>query len=38
MPLFDYELEEFEVLRWRRLWLRFTRFLARLVGRNAPVV
>jgi hypothetical protein len=38
MPLFDYELEEFEVSRWRRLWLRFTRFLARLVGRNAPVV
>ncbi|MGE8942261.1 hypothetical protein ACO2I3_10150 [Leptospira interrogans] len=38
MPLFDYELEEFEVSRWQRLWLRLTRFSARLVGRNAPVV
>lgn len=38
MALFDYELEQFEVSRWQRLWLRLSRISARLAGRNAPVV
>ena len=38
MPLFDYELQEFEISRRRRLWLRLRRFSARLAGRNVPVL
>ena len=38
MPLFDYELEGFEVSRKRRLWLFLTRRLARLAGQRRPVL
>ncbi len=38
MPLFDYEWQEFEISRRRRLWLRLVRLAARLAGRSMAVV
>lgn len=38
MPLFDFELDEFEVSRRRRLWLSLKRRLRRLAGRRTSVL
>lgn len=34
MPLFDYELQQFQISRPRRLWLWLKRGIARLAGRR----
>lgn len=38
MPLFDYELQEFEITRWRRIWLKLKRCIARLAIHRRAVV
>ncbi len=38
MPLFDYELQEFEVSRVRRLWLWMKRRMTRLAARRAAML
>jgi len=38
IPLFDYELQEFQVSRRRRRWLALKRRLARLAARRTPVL
>lgn len=38
MPLFDYELREFEITRGRRIWLRLKRTVVRLATRRVSAV
>ena len=38
MPLFDYEIQEFEIARLRRLRLRLKHHIAQLARRRAPVL
>lgn len=38
LPLIDYELQQFEVSRWRRIWLRLKRRIARAATRGLAQV
>ncbi|MCL4766363.1 MAG: hypothetical protein KJZ80_09035 [Hyphomicrobiaceae bacterium] len=38
LPLFDYELQEFEVPWRRRVWLSVRRFALRLAARRTPML